>query len=150
MNEMNSKKTEQQSLWSMIKCGSGTAQDRRNQYRFTAWMLAWAISLVAATWALKSEFDFSHPLDWFIAIVPTTFGIAGLFAYLRFLREADEMIRRIQLEGLAIGFGVGVLFIMGYLLLERVGAPAINSHDTVAIMMLAWVFGQLMAMRRYR
>jgi hypothetical protein len=69
---------------------------------------------------------------------------------MRFLREADELVRKIELEGLAIGFGVGVLFLLGYQLLEQVGLPEISAHKTAAVMLFAWLFGQVIARRRYR
>ncbi len=150
MDDMDMNKAEQKTLWQKILCGSGSKQDQRNQIHFVIWTFLWALSLVAVTWGLKSDYDFPYRLDWLLAIVPTLLGIAVLISYIRFLRETDEMLRKIQLEGLAIGFGVGVLFTAGYQLFETVGAPAIDSHDTVAIMMFAWVFGQLLAMRRYQ
>ena len=136
--------------WEMIKSCSGTEADRRNQYWFTAWLIAWAVSFVAANQILKSELEMADPLSWAVAIGPNVFAIAALLAYLRFLRQADELLRKIQLEGLALGFGVGVVFMLSYQLLERVGAPQLHVGDPVVVMMVAWALGQLLGMRRYR
>ena len=54
---------------------------------------------------------------WSVAILPDALGIGALLAYVRFLQRADELMQRIQLEGLALGFGVGVVFATGYQLL---------------------------------
>lgn len=142
--------TGRRSMWEMIKSCSGTARDRQNQYRFTAWILAWAVSFVGAAWVLKHNPQLEAPVTWLLAFGPTIFGIGALLSYLRFLRQADELLQKIQLEGLAIGFGAGAIFSMGYSLFERVGAPTLDIGDMLAVMMFGWVIGQLVSMRRYR
>lgn len=54
-----------------------------------------------------------------------------------------------HLEALAFGFGAGFLFMTGYSLFERIGAPAMSVSDPVAVIAFGWVLGQLLAMRRY-
>lgn len=138
------------SWWQLVKHCSGTELDRKNQYRFLAWMFTWAISFVAASWALKADYGLAAPVIWLVALVPNIFGIGAVMAYMRFLRMADELLRRIQLEGLAIGFGAGAVFAMGYQLLERAGAPQLQVNDMLVVMMFAWAVGQLISMRRYQ
>ena len=137
------------SWWAIIKACSGTAADRRNQYWFLGWMFAWAVSFVAATWALVG-LEPDGAAAWLIAAGPNVFSVAALLAYLRFLRMADELLRQIQLEGLALGFGAGALFAVGYQLLELAGAPQAQLSDLAGVMMVAWAAGQLLATRRYR
>ncbi|MEE8243945.1 MAG: hypothetical protein V3R27_03040 [Pseudomonadales bacterium] len=134
--------------WALILACSGTAADRRNQYIFLGWLFAWAVSFLAATWALKF-LDLQGIAAWLLAIAPNVFSIGALFAYLHFLRMADELIRQIQLEGLAFGFGAGAIFAMGYQLMEHAGAPELHVGDPVVVMMVAWALGQLIGMRRY-
>ncbi len=150
MAEIQGSDTGRRSWWEMIKSCSGTELDRRNQYRFIAWLMAWMVSHLAATWALQADQGITGSTVWLVAVAPNAFGIAAVFAYLRFLRMADELLRRIQLEGLALGFGAGVVFAMGYQLLELAGAPQLNISDPVVVMMVAWAVGQLMSMRHYR
>ena len=63
---MMTSETRQRSFWQVIKDCSGTELDRRNQYRFTAWTFAWALSYVAASWSLKADFELATPLTWFL------------------------------------------------------------------------------------
>ncbi len=101
------------SWWEAIKSCSGTKLDRRNQNRFAGWMLAWAVSYMAASWTLKADLDLATALVWFLVAAPNLIAIVAVFDYLRFLRMADELLRKIQLEGLALGFAAGVLVIAG-------------------------------------
>lgn len=150
--EMTGARSEPESGWwqKMTCAGSMTPTDRRNSRRFTIWLLSWAVCVAAATISLAAEGGPGGPLAWVVAIVPDLVGVGALLAYVRFLRQADELLQKIQLEGLAFGFGVGVVVAMGYRLLERAGAPRLDIDDPVVLMMFAWALGQFLARRRYR
>jgi hypothetical protein len=143
-------KNEPAGFWQAVKACSGTAADRRNQYRFVAWLSGWGVTFVGASWLLQNNENFGQALAWSIAILPNLFSVAALIAYLKFLREADELVRRIQLEGLAFGFGAGVIFAMAYFTLEHIGVPKLTGDRTIFVMMMGWVVGQLAATWRYR
>ncbi len=147
---MTESETKPTGIWQMIKNCSGTELDRRNQYRFTAWSLAWALTYVAASWTLKSDRELAAPLTWALVAVPTLLSIVAVFAYLRFLRMADELLRKIQLDGLATGFAAGLVYIIGYQLLEAVGASPLQSDNVVLVMVFGWMLGQFIGMWRYR
>lgn len=149
MTNLEHRDATRRSWWQLIKSCSGTRADRRNQYWFVAWTLAWGVSFVAAGWALKNQPELSVRLIWLAVIVPNAFAVAALLAYLRFLRMADELLQKIQLEGLAFGFGAGVIFCLAVQLLEQAGVLSLDAADIAAVMMFAWVFGQLISMRRY-
>lgn len=123
--------------------------DTRNMQRFSAWCMAWAVAFVAAIFAFERGVAPGSPAAWLLVAVPTLIGFLTVRAYLRFLREADELQRRIQFEGLAFGFGVGVLCMMSYRLLERAGWPKLDINDTFVVMMLGWAFGVFRGARRY-
>lgn len=147
---MTSSDMKSRSWWEIIKSCSGTELDRRNQYRFSAWLLAWAVSYVAASWTLKADFDLASPLIWSLVAAPNVIAIVAVFAYLRFLRMADELLRKIQLEGLALGFAAGVLVTTGYQLAEAAGAPQLETDHIIVVMIFSWTAGQLLGIWRYR
>ena len=74
--------------------------------------LAWAVLFTAGSQVLKAEYDMATPVRWLIAIVPVLVGFGAILSYRKFLRMADELMQKIQLEGLAVGFGVGVVFVL--------------------------------------
>ena len=148
-NEIQDEKS-QKSWWQMVKSCSGTALDRRNQYVFISWLFIWSLGFVAAAWALKHADGLSDAARWLIAAAPNVAGIGALLAYMRFLRMTDELVRKIQLEGLAIGFGAGAIFALGYQLLQQAGAPQLDISDLAVVMMVGWSAGQILGMRRYR
>ena len=138
------------SFWKVIQSYSGTREDKRNEYRFAAWCLAWAVTYVAAHWVLKADLDLATPLVWLLVAVPILTILAAVFSYLHFLRNADELLRKIQLQGLAMGFGAGVVFVTGYQLLEAAGAAQMQTDHLIMVMTFSWVAGQLYGMWHYR
>lgn len=141
--------SEPMSWGEMFKCAQGTESDRRNQYRFLGWMAAWGISFVGGTAVLRSD-DLAAPLQWGIPVLATVLAIAAMSAYVKFLREADELTRKIQFDGIAFAFGVGVILSVGYQMFEWAGAPILELSTVATVMLVAFAGGQLNAMRRYR
>ena len=142
---------EDSGLWRIFHMYRGqTEVDQRNNQKFTLWCLAWAIAIIAATWAIKSIPGLPSIVTWTVAIVPNLFAFLALISYMRFLRMTDEMQRRIQIEGLAVGFGVGWIFAIGYLVLQAAGAPELSVTAMILVMTGGWIAGNILAIRHYR
>ena len=138
------------SFWEVLKCGSGTARDRRNQYVYLAWLVAWAIAFVGGKWILVNRMPESEVFAWILAVLPTLMLVGAVFAYIKFLREADELIRKIQMDALAVAFGIGVIMGLAYETLELVGVPLAEPSLIAVTMMVVWSLAQFDAIRRYR
>ena len=134
---------------SLIHCGTSSQRDRRNQWRVTLWALVWALSFTAVTLVIKKQW---LPLGATVAGVIGTalFGIATILAYRRFLRETDELRRKIEVEALAPAFGIGLVGGMTYWLLALRGAvPATDFVYVFLLMIIAHPVGVLIGLRRY-
>lgn len=138
------------SMWEVLQECSGTEQDKRNSRRFTLWCLAWAATYVGAHRILKADLDLATPLAWLLVVVPILIMVGAIFSYMNFLRNADELLQKIQLQGLAMGFGAAVVFVMGYQLLEAAGASEMQTDHLLVVMIFSWVAGQLHGAWRYR
>ena len=85
-----------------------------------------------------------------VTLLHVLLGGAMMFAYRRFLREADELQRRIQLEALALGFGAALVGAAAYRLLERAGTiGATDASDVIMILAVAYSVGVLAVQWRY-
>jgi hypothetical protein len=135
-------------------CGGGfyTARDARNQRRFTLWMLAAALVYLGAAAAIRWRTSLPGALSWLPWLLTSLAWLLALQAirrYVIFLRAADELLRRIQTEALALGFGAGAVVSMLYPLLEKLGAPKLGGTAAALVMMLAWSAGTWLGTRRY-
>lgn len=125
-----------------------TPRDLRNYAQFTWWMTAAMIVFAAATILIDGGW-IPDAIGWTLTIAATVLMIATVRAYVHFLRNADELLRKVHLEALALAFGAGAVAMMGYRLCERLGAPKLDINDPFLVMMLIWVGGQYLGARRY-
>ena len=136
-----------------------SGHDARNLFRFAIWFLVTAFSREAINFF---ELQVSMPLAlaWMLAFVPALPAFLTVTAYRKFLREADEMVRRIHLTGLAVGFGAAFFTFMAVQAPLSYGDPfpykdvltMATIHETLVLMamILGWMVGQAAATRRYR
>ena len=136
------------SFWA--RCAGTTPRDRRNQRLFIGITLAWAVGFVGISKLIELGALPAGPLAWVVAALPTLLGIAVIVVYARFLRQADELQRLIQLEALALGFGGGLFALLGYRVFERLGAPSLALDDATMVMVGLYVLGVILGLRRYR
>lgn len=130
-------------------CDFYTARDSTNQRRFNLWLAAAMLAYLAATAALRFRDAVPKALPWLLVGLAVVLAIPATRSYLVFLRGADELLRKIQTEALALGFGAGVAFALLYPLLERLGAPKLDAEITAVFMMLACGAGAWFGTRRY-
>ncbi len=140
---------ERPTLWQILCFSTGTEVDRTNNRYFTWWCIAWALAIVGSTWLIKNLEGLPAIFAWLLALAPNLLAIGALFSYLRLLRMTDEMQRRIHIEGLAMGFGAGWLFAIGYLVFEAAGAPQLSLTGMILVLTGGWMLGTGLAVRRY-
>lgn len=124
-------------------------RDRKNQLQFLVWCFAWMAAVIAASILLRDHMVPAGGASLFVASAPTALGVAAIWTYKRFLSEADELLRKIQLEALALGFAGGMVGALGYRLLERAGAPPADIGDVVVPMAVFYIVGIWLSKRRY-
>jgi hypothetical protein len=125
-----------------------TPRDLRNYSQFTLWMVAAVIAFAAATILIDGRW-IPDAIGWTLTVAAIVLMILAVRAYIYFLRNADELLRKVHIEALALGFGAGAIAMMGYRLCERLGAPKLDVNDPFLVMMLVWFFAQYLGQRRY-
>ena len=129
----------------------GNGRDKRNERQLAAWSLAWVGSWLAFMLARQSGWLGDGALATVLAVACVLLGAGPFLAYWQFLREADELRRKIELDALALAFGVGVLGAVSYDFLATAGlvSPPDLAH-VVVTMVLVYVGGVIAGHRRYR
>ena len=126
-----------------------TPRDARHLGTFSRWVLSFAAVLAAGTILLGGGWIQPQPLAWLLPVAAFLLGIGAVRAYVNFLRGADELLRKIHLEALALAFGAAMIAMPVYRLCERLGAPKLDVVDPMLVMALAWGAGQWIGLRRY-
>ena len=125
-----------------------TPRDGQNYRVFMWWMTGAMVSFVAATFLIDGNF-IPSAVGWALTVISVALMVVSMRSYISFLRQADELLRKVHLEALAFAFGAGVVAMMGYRLCERLGAPKLDVNDAALVMLLCWVGGQWLGSRRY-
>jgi hypothetical protein len=130
----------------------GTALARRNQYRAVIWMAGWMVVYTLAAQALRGNLGGPELTGWAAtaaALAPNLAALGALRAYLRFLREADELTRLIQVQSLAIGFGAWFFWTLSWQLLEYSGFARPADDWMLMFPVAVMAIAQLALTRRY-
>jgi len=133
-----------------VGCDNATPRDRRNLTNLLWASVGWAVCLVSASFAIRRELLPEGPMAWLAAALPTVIGVFVVVLYGRYLREADELQRIIQLKALALGFGATWVAISGYPLFERLGAPPVDTGTYVVVMVVFHAIGNLHGWSQHR
>jgi len=86
-----------------------TPRDRANSRSLTWVSLTWVLSWLGLGLAIDNGLIEKGVVANLLTLIPFGIGIAAGYAYRRFLRETDELHRKIELDALAAAFGVGLI-----------------------------------------
>lgn len=111
--------------------GSSQQRDCRNQKLVLLWSFLWALSFLAVAQGIKREWLSSGVVTFAAVAGSAILGIATVLAYRRFLEETDELRRKIEVEALAVAFGVGMVGGLSYWLLVISGAASETGYAYV-------------------
>jgi hypothetical protein len=129
-------------------------RDRHNAQRAARWMGVWGLTFVAAIVVLgpvPGGMGARPWWAWLLAALPLPPGVMALLAYIRYLREGDELVRKIHVEAAGVGFGVGSVVSIGFYLLAQLVGPWEDSGSfTWLAMWIAYSVALNLARRRYR
>lgn len=140
--------------YSHSACEAATSRDRhtqRNSRLFTLWAFLFAASLMGGHWLLTAlDWRPQGPLGVVYSLAPLVPGLMAFRAYLKFFHEADELRRRIVVEGVLFAFGAVLLFWGAVQLPQHIWLPPIKADWLISGMMFGWVIGMILAARRFR
>ncbi len=127
------------------------ARDRRNVRPIKIHALLWSVFFLVAALVLPAgggDLESQPAWAWAIAALPIPFAVMLAHHYLRFIRETDELMKKIHLEALAAGFGVAFVVGMGFILLGQLGLSRFAGLSWY-FMLLAYIWKLRSAQKEY-
>lgn len=135
----------------MLACGDATPRDRRNLRHYQTMLALFALSYVAAATLLRSGVVSHEGAGWFVALTPSLVALLPVAAFMRFLSDADELQRLIQLQALATGLAAGFVLWPALRLLDRLGLAGPAWYDALSLAVISsYVVGIVRSRSRYR
>jgi hypothetical protein len=110
------------------------------------------LSFVIAVGLIEAG-DLPTPLRAAAALLPAMAMAAFLWVEISYLRQLDELHRRVQLEALAVAFPLALLLVFTVGSLERAGVSIEGferPRDLWPLVVIPYPLGLLLAWRRYR
>lgn len=133
----------------IASCQGMTARDRRNARVTNWWLAGWMVCFLGSAFAMRGGYLLAGPFAWAAIALCTVLGLLVVHFYMRFIREADELLRKIQLEALAIGFGAAFVGNFTLSLVERLHGLAFDIGDLFMLMVFFYLVGIVVGTRRY-
>src|SRR5262249_23586633 len=112
------------------------------------WIFVYTVLLIVSLKLLQA--GATSPWKYLIAVLPVFPALGIPIAVMRFCQAMDELQLRIQLESLAFGFALAAVATFTYGFLQNAGLPDVGWVWVWPVMAACWIFGQLVARRRYR
>lgn len=124
--------------------------DHKSQRQFILWTAAWVVPFVGVSLAMRNDWITNDALAVVAIVGVTILGLGTLLAFRQFLNNTDELMRKIQLDALALAVGAGVVSSFSLSLLERAKIVADAEPTTVVLVMsVAYVVGVVAGLRRF-
>jgi len=119
-------------------------RDRQNERRVNVYAFAWVAVLISAN-VIRTTTQIAEPFIWLVVLLSTVPGFLFVKSYLKMFREGDEMLRLIQLEAMACGFGTA--FLVGLTVIFLVPASPVWGIAILMPMVLAYCIRVILAGR---
>jgi hypothetical protein len=119
-------------------CDPGlTSRDHRNMRALRYVAIPWFVSFLAAHLFLPPSEDQIASVPtwvWPLMGIPIALGTLMAYYYYRFIQGADELVRKMHVEALAVGFGTA--FVVGMVgdLFGQIGVPKLSTLTWVAML----------------
>ena len=128
---------------------SSTQRDRRNRTSIVIWSLLWVGAFLVADAAIDRGWIDGDAGVVAASIGTALVGLAWIVSYMRFLRHADELMRKIQLDAMALA--LGGCFVAGFTLILLGGAGLVRAGIVWVLVVASavYVLSVLIGTRRF-
>ncbi len=144
-------------IWKQL-CGfDGTPNDRRNMRIVNLSCIVWVVVFLVSLKLMETYGDDSLAISSAALVAAALAWVPVVWAYLRYLRQADELMRMVHVQAMAVAFSVGFCLVMLHRFLDRVASlmpqPTVAAKlvDTASPVLMAASFAitVLVLQRRY-
>ena len=134
-----------------ILCKGLPVRDIKNANRVNLLALLWAGTL--AITSLSREYTW-HSTMLFISIIftlHTAIGVLMVFSFRKFLKELDDLERKIQLDALALSVGITIISFSSSSILSMVGIiEKLDQSSLIMLMAATYMIGTVAGRIKYR
>ncbi|MCP4884875.1 MAG: hypothetical protein GY908_13925 [Flavobacteriales bacterium] len=126
-------------------------QIKKNTKNLAIYTALWTISMAVATFGPKFIWGENKTLTFLGVLLNAIFGVVMILANIKHLKSQDELQKKIQLEGMAIALGVGIVGGLSYSLLDTTNLIAQDAEISFLVILIALTYlaSVLIGYKRY-
>jgi len=136
----------------MTESNDFTTRTKINTVQLGLWSGAWVLTTALAAFGPKFLWEFSTWPTILGVLINLGVGFKMILVNKRHLNGMDELMRKIQLEAMAISLGVGLVCGISYELLEDIKLTTFEPEISHLIILMALVYtvGVFSGVRRFK
>jgi len=136
----------------MTESNDFTTRTKINTVQLGLWTGAWILTYALAAFGPKLFWEFNTPLTILGILINLGIGFGMILANKRHLNGLDELMRKIQIEAMAISLGVGLVCGLSYELLEDIRLISFEPEIShlIILMSLTYMIGIIIGNKRYK
>ena len=128
-----------QILFTMKKQNWDT-QTKKNTINLAIWTGAWVTTMAIAAFGPKFIWDGNTTLTWISVILNAVLGVFMILANVKHLNGLDELQKKVQLEGMAVALGVGIVGGLSYSLLDTTNLIAQDAEISFLVILISLTY----------
>ncbi len=131
---------------------SWKARNTKNTLNLFYWTGGWLLTTALASFGSKLLWNYDTLFSIVAIVLNLAAGFGMIYANKRVLNGLDELMKKIQLEAMAVSIGVGLVVGLSYEQLEDIKLIAFEPEIShlVILMALTYVAAVILGIRRYR
>ena len=134
-----------------ILCKGLPVRDIKNANRVNLLALLWAVTLLFSAFAKEYSWYHNTLAISITFIVHMAIGIVMVFSFRKFLKELDDLERKIQLDALALSVGVTIISFSGSSILSKAGViEKLDQSSLIVVMSVGYMVGLIFGRIKYR
>ncbi len=135
-----------------MKTQDWKTQQKHNTKNLAFWTLAWTLSMALATFGPRFIWGNDNTLTLIGIILNAFLGAGMILANIRYLNGLDDLQKKIQLEGMGIALGVGIVGGLSYSLLDTTNLISQDAEISFLVILigLTYLFSVLIGQKRYK
>jgi len=129
-----------------------STQVKKNTVNLAIWTVAWVLSMALATFGPTYLWVGNDALTITGIIINALIGGGMILANIRHLKGLDELQKKVQLEGMALALGVGVVGGLSYSLLDTTNIITQDAEISFLVILIALTYlaSVVIGQKRYK
>ena len=115
-------------------------QIKKNTKNLAIYTALWTISMAVATFGPIFIWEENKTLTFLGVLLNAVFGVFMILANIKHLKSLDELQKKIQLEGMGLALGVGIVGGLSYSLLDTTNLIAQDAEISFLVILIALTY----------